>query len=609
MMQNTLYPNPSELFLYLDTNPIEIYSKTQIADLLKTSLDNINKELREAIFNETALHYAAFSLSIENNEVKPLFEGRDENGYFAFPNIQAFDEVKIEQIDQIFLASTSNIVKLHYGHLLICFDKKHNRYYERTIEGYLAIVQLLIEKVILAEGSEKSELDDYINKCIRNLLTIVRASDDTIKNIVLNIIRNPSHDRLFYAFVHYALKYPKIFRPEDLEGIDILILNHVQNETSRLSKIDYFELGLKLDARVNKKSQSWKLFIAKEYEGLSTERDDLATIEFANKASRYYKEAKENVDVDRMAKVYKELSDNKELSTIRSKVDVTDFVVIAQADIESILKQSNEEILKYLITSQSIIPSHSSMYDQSLNQFRNDPMRSIVGNQIFDSNGHVAQHFNSEEEIVDMMIHEVMNFSLNLRYEYFVMQLLYELTGKSGWNADFVVRFLSENTWFGTEIQKPIGSGETIGYKLIDLISPGIKHFFEEINKYWQDNNYIPNFTLSIDSLTMKIEGILREICRSNGIQTFFIRVDEHQREVTKEKDINMLLNEAGLIEILGNDLHFFLVHLLVHRVGSNLRNSIAHSFLIPQEYGKYKLTTLVFIAILRLSNFSFEAT
>jgi adenosyl cobinamide kinase/adenosyl cobinamide phosphate guanylyltransferase len=108
-----------------------------------------------------------------------------------------------------------------------------------------------------------------------------------------------------------------------------------------------------------------------------------------------------------------------------------------------------------------------------------------------------------------------------------------------------------------------------------------------------------------LDSLTIRIEGILRYIAEKNGIQTHYTREDENGAFISKEKDINMLLasSEMDLITLLGEDLHLFLTHLLIHKNGSNLRNEIAHAFLIPQNYSNFKVMNEVLIAVIRLGD------
>jgi adenosyl cobinamide kinase/adenosyl cobinamide phosphate guanylyltransferase len=110
---------------------------------------------------------------------------------------------------------------------------------------------------------------------------------------------------------------------------------------------------------------------------------------------------------------------------------------------------------------------------------------------------------------------------------------------------------------------------------------------------------------LALESLTLRSEGILRYIAGRNGIQTHYTREDENGTFVSKEKDINMLLasSETDLIALLGEDLHLFLVNLLIHKNGSNLRNEIAHAFLIPQNYNNFKVINEVLITIIRLGD------
>ena len=70
-----------------------------------------------------------------------------------------------------------------------------------------------------------------------------------------------------------------------------------------------------------------------------------------------------------------------------------------------------------------------------------------------------------------------------------------------------------------------------------------------------------------------------------------------------------MLLRDESLTIFLGEDLTIYLKSIFVERVGNNLRNEVAHSFLLPFEYKNFITISKVFVAILRLSNWTIDET
>ncbi|MFN8889218.1 MAG: DUF4209 domain-containing protein, partial [Cyclobacteriaceae bacterium] len=115
--------------------------------------------------------------------------------------------------------------------------------------------------------------------------------------------------------------------------------------------------------------------------------------------------------------------------------------------------------------------------------------------------------------------------------------------------------------------------------------------------------NKIFNIATSYDSLTMKIEGIVRTLAEYHGIPTFVIKRDHQGREVSEEKDIMRLLTEPAVVEFIGEDDVFFLRFVFTEKGGLNLRNKVAHSLLSYDQYSIAHLM-LIFIAILRLGRF-----
>jgi hypothetical protein len=143
-----------------------------------------------------------------------------------------------------------------------------------------------------------------------------------------------------------------------------------------------------------------------------------------------------------------------------------------------------------------------------------------------------------------------------------------------------------------------------------DTILPPIKLAFDEFSKLIQDNTYSPNLIPIIDSLSIKIEGLLRFFCQKLGIPTF---------KRTKVTDIIM---EKNLDDLLSNLQHrpegeninitnfieedrILIKYFLSEKAGQNLRNEVAHGLMEIYDYSLTQIPVLLSI-ILKISKYKF---
>jgi hypothetical protein len=106
-----------------------------------------------------------------------------------------------------------------------------------------------------------------------------------------------------------------------------------------------------------------------------------------------------------------------------------------------------------------------------------------------------------------------------------------------------------------------------------------------------------------IDSMTLKIEGLIRELFTLKGYPTI---IQNNETKTAQEKDINHLLHDEKIGEFLDQDELLFYRYLFIEQEGINLRNRVAHSLFLEQEYDM-GLAYLLFIALLRLFKFTLE--
>jgi hypothetical protein len=224
---------------------------------------------------------------------------------------------------------------------------------------------------------------------------------------------------------------------------------------------------------------------------------------------------------------------------------------------------------------------------------------------VLDRNGHIAQHFTDDDEKKYYSILQQYQWQLLLQRR-LINEIFLTAIQKNKLSADILLDFLNKHSWFGKNLSKRLPNGETIPHNWLNLIAPALQEYFSQM--FYCLLNPItntPNFILCIDSLTLKIEGLIRDMCQFSGVTTFYQVEDEKKRPVMREKDINRLLREEPIKQLFDEDDLLFFKFLLVEKAGYNLRHDVAHSLMLFQEY-HIDLMHLLILALLRIGKYDF---
>lgn len=133
----------------------------------------------------------------------------------------------------------------------------------------------------------------------------------------------------------------------------------------------------------------------------------------------------------------------------------------------------------------------------------------------------------------------------------------------------------------------------------IELIEPSIYCLSQTVEQFITTKKINQNLLiLTIDSMTLKFEGILRHfITLKEGATT---RVVGNR---TEELTLERLLNAPELVKLLSKGEIQYFKYLFGSEFGKNIRNNIAHGLYRPQHYRLETALNLLF-AILRLSKY-----
>ena len=161
---------------------------------------------------------------------------------------------------------------------------------------------------------------------------------------------------------------------------------------------------------------------------------------------------------------------------------------------------------------------------------------------------------------------------------------------------------LTNNTWLGQTFTKMDLGGEPVRYNWVSVVSPAITEYFVQMQAALLQKTYRPNFILSIDSLTLKMEGLLRDFCQKLNVNT-----SKGSQTGVQVRYIHELLQDEIIQQYFSEEDRIFFDFLFVNKEGIDLRNNIAHCFYDYQDYS-FDQMHLLMTALLRIGKYKFKA-
>jgi hypothetical protein len=278
----------------------------------------------------------------------------------------------------------------------------------------------------------------------------------------------------------------------------------------------------------------------------------------------------------------------KKISTEHTSDTLNEFWSSMIANLDRVLETGESEILySHLIHANFLLPNADSLDNNMESDFAK-MMRVMT----FDINKNVDH--NGVGGVNSYLLY-IQNFTLRLVWYLFSNGI------KAGMvSYDSLIDYLRRRSWYGQDFTFVDGDGEKQGFDWIQMISPSLLSFFKqsEIDMTLKKNSE-EGYILAVDSLSIKFEGLLRELCRAIGAQTIEFKNDGTEERISFDKLLN---NEKIQALIPANDIAF--LKFLFTDVGMNLRNNVAHCFYPARKYSA-GIMFLLIVALLRVGNYS----
>lgn len=550
--------------------------------------------------------------TMEDGSEKPLY----------WPDVQNLSEDDFKYFEKRYKEVKNTYAKVEFG-LLVYFGSKtpfskHNDFKKELFAETFKLSKQYFAKAIAPEDknhyvlhfisaiktayklAEKSKLNDELNE-ISSFIAETHKNWDEKKDGTLRILLDLS------GMMSDNFKYFK-------NTVDFnIVLNKNITGAQELQKsylwgaIYVVDRNIEIKKKLNEPFDDLIKYKAQLYEELTNEAEgkgNMACIFFSENALRLYQQLNDTSKIGELEKRYSDLRGKFELGKIKQELP-EEYTKHIQENINRTVKESNEKdiLLHFIITPwYDKIENIEQLAEESK---KHSVLLSMLGTSILDKFGNTVDKFHTEEEINRHNFWQSYGFNFQIGTQT-MHQFFIEAFKAKKINFTSVITHL-EQTWYNEPIQRNY-HGEVVEIVPLDIIKPGIKRFFEEIDKFFADSTYKLDYVTVTDSLVLKIESIIRYFCEKIGIATFKTR-QKGSDKLVMEKLLDDLLVDIKHTETnptgFDEEDRIFIKYVLTEKAGLNLRNQVAHGLLDYYEYA-FPNQLVILSIILKLSKYSF---
>ncbi|OGH38549.1 hypothetical protein A3F59_01970 [Candidatus Roizmanbacteria bacterium RIFCSPHIGHO2_12_FULL_38_13] len=556
-----------------------------------------------------------FSFEVYEDEFRPKMSGTDDSGEFwSFPNIKEFQQADIKFL-RIFLTKYKHPkIISRIAHFLWMIEKDH-KMAQLAVDQYL-VVATKLKGLITNEPKNTPAFE--ISKALQSAYTIakkvnynVNKVNQSIADTILNF-DNQSSSRwaITRRLIGLALTNKKEYG-EDFWENTIKICKKMADEQEEKNNLffarNFLELGEKIEKSVFKlDDKKWRQKIALSLEQEAEKhKESFVQSEFLVKAITEYRRLGDNAKVEELEKNLQESKQNMKFETFEKKMDISEWVAQIRTRFKTIVeKESKEQLLVRLTMDRSILPKYEEVKQQAEKNKKEYPISFLFSHVLVDESGDIPRKYDTELEKEYLSLLHQYYFSL-MTSEPLVTVLFEELVEAEKLDLDAIQKYMIKCLWYGkeydlrdTETKKVIFKSR----KWIDILTPGIQAYLNALSmiKNKDIKGGRNSLILAVDSLSPKIEGIIREFYETIDKPVTKIKTERGGKQVTEKKGLDELLRESYASEIFGDDLLFLMKYVLMEISGYNLRNNVSHALMFRENYLLIYAHWL-FIIILRL--------
>ena len=453
--------------------------------------------------------------------------------------------------------------------------------------------------------AEKSKLKDELRDIVTFIFDVHQnwevTKEGTLR-ILLDLSQLMSES---FGLFNKSADFQKVVK-KNIEGAKELEKTHLWGAMYAINQ------NIAIEKKLNNATTSLLNYKAKIYEKLcleAEEKSNMSAVSFAEKALRLYQQIGDEINKTRLEKIYNDLRGKYKLTEIRQNLPQEETVRIATQIAKAISESDERDILSYFLST-PWYDSIENIEKQGIELSKRSVFMSMLPTSILDKFGNTVDVFITENEKAKFNFWNAYKFTYQIGTQT-MHQFFIEAYKAKKLNYSVILKYL-ESSWYNEVISRNY-NGVEVEIKPIDIIKPGLKRLFAELDSYFTTEGYEGEWITTIDSLTLKIEALLRYICERLGIATFKPRT-KGSNKVVMEKLLDDLLvdlahepaNNPSQITNFDEQDRIYIKYVLTEKAGLNLRNQVAHGLMDESEYA-FELVIVLFCIIIKLSKYKFE--
>lgn len=602
-----------EIFTLIDEKDYEIREYEVLSSIFQKHRDKSQSEGKKDEVELAQWNMDFLSFVFRDNTLRPQVSGiNKDNSVFEYPSLLNFNDKTYTHLEHRFKVTRNKYLKARFSHLLWFSPKKHLKYARTAIDNYFMIIGELWEEETKSEKSLVMKLLVFI-KNLYYLSKQTKYRYDESKSLLVQLLNKiPQNTLTGYRLFTDLGKIIKEDKKEFQSFSDFNIKDKLWEFVNRLSTekelwlaIDIAGLGESVSTEKKEKNK-WFKKLGEIYEQLMiVNASELAALNMCQKAVYNYEMAGLDKKVDELKKQSNELLKTLPLNPIKIGIDLSETLEKMEEEAKRISEELSPEGIIYLLSSdKNILPKKADMDKAANDMISNSPFLSVIDSTFHDHRGNVVKNITQDEKQYHFLLQ---NYGIQL-YNLcipFIHWIMYYSVANQKITTELLIKLFNEYSWFGKDIPRQV-FGRSTTYNWLEAIIPAIHDYLAKL-KYLENSDIHINYIMCVDSLTLKVEGLIRDFLNIQGIPTFKQRRDK-KKIIAQEKDLADLLWDKKVIELFDEDDLLFLRFLLVEKTGYNLRNDVAHALLLPQQYN-VELMHLLFLAILKIGKFNITVT
>lgn len=548
---------------------------------LRDSIEDINEKKKCTL----EIYFSDFNF--QRGNYVPLFSNNES----SYPSQSLFEDFEYIKYRASLDDSISPKYLAKYNHLLWDSSHKHIDYAKKAIDNYFNF----LTSTLLPKDDNLSNRG--FSEMFKNLFvlaqTINHKKDDSLKYLIDKLDTEDINGFQKYLLMDFVTKNSKKLDKEYTNRFFEYSKEVIEKDLYPDFDKEYLQLLIDISINLGKSQKDFHNKLGDcHIADSSKHKESFVVHDFYLKALKEYQKAGNKKKIEEVTVLIEKAKDNLNFKSIKTEHSSPElqkwYDALNEMTTNLVEKGESKDIYEYLILSDQIFPK-AKVLDEKINSV----MMDLVSTMTFDINRNVS---GKKGGINSYYIH-IQNFTMRHLWLVFSKGLK---NGKISFES--LKDFLKNNTWYGVEfsIKNPAGKTETNSW--LQLLTPALDSYFKQSEIDIKTNtNSSSGYILSVDSLVLKFEGILREFSRSIGAQTIDIKENGTQERISFEK---LLENEKFKELVPEDDIALF--KFMFTSEGMNLRNNIAHCFFKSKDYSA-EIMWLLICAFLKLGNYKFR--